>query len=98
MEPFLNEARVTTTLAVALPNATYSRSDPHLPQAAVLPPQPTTLADVLKAAVERLEAFLEDVYFNGRSIGDPTAVWANGAPYMLHEILDCFPLERLTVV
>jgi len=47
--------------------------------------------------VERLEAFLEDVYFNGRSIGDPLVLLAGGVPFMLHEILDNFPLERLTV-
>ncbi|MGO9872272.1 MAG: hypothetical protein ACLPVY_00615 [Acidimicrobiia bacterium] len=54
---------------------------------------PTNLADVLNAAVE----LLEDVYINGRGIADPTVLWGNGVPYMLHEMLDCFPLERLTV-
>lgn len=97
MEPFLDEARATTSRAVTLPNETDSHSDSHVPQAAVLPPPPTNLADVLRAAVERLEAFLEDVYVNGRSIGDPTAIWANGVPYRLHEILDNFPLQRVTV-
>jgi len=55
------------------------------------------LADVLNAAVDRLEYFLLDVYEHGRSIGDPTVIWGNGAPYMLREILDSFPVERLTI-
>jgi hypothetical protein len=50
-----------TTIEVAEPR----RRDVNTPAARVLPPPPLNLADVLTAAVERLEAFLEDVYFNG---------------------------------
>jgi len=58
---------------------------------------PTNLPDVLNAALERLEDFLEDVYIKGRGIGDPTVIWANGVPCMIREILDCLPLERVIV-
>lgn len=97
MAPLPDEPRSPTPSDVALRNETCGGSDSHLPQAAVLPEVPTNLEDVLNAAVERLEDYLLDIYEHGRSIGDPMAIWANGVPYMIREILDCFPLERLTI-
>jgi hypothetical protein len=78
--------------AVALPD------DAGGPLARVRPRRgPLTLEDVLSAALDRLEDFLIDGYEHGRIRGEPLVMWANGAPTMLREILDCFPCERLTV-
>jgi hypothetical protein len=71
-------------------------SDPHVPAAHLVPPRPVTLADVLNAAIERLEDFTLDVYEHGRTIGDPHVIWANGGLQMLREILDCFPVDEVT--
>jgi hypothetical protein len=90
MEP-LKDKRATMPPSIAL------ISDSHLPKARVLPPRPLTLEDVASAAVERLEALLEDVYLYGRPVPEPEVQWCHGARDILVTMLSCFPLERLNV-
>jgi hypothetical protein len=88
VEP-LDDARV-------MPGAVALLDGADVPQARALPEAAMTAADVLGVALDRLEDFLLDVYEHGRIPGEPLVLWANGAPTMLREILDCFRCERLT--
>jgi len=81
-----------TTIDVPHPS-----SEADIPMARVLPAPPLTLADVLKVAIEQLEEFVLDVYEHGRGMGDPTVLWANGAPDLLRIVLDGSPLARRAV-